>query len=207
MTEEQEADKTEPLACSQCGRPAVFVFAGHPLCIDCNLKRVQAFETTHRINTETMNWLLGLMEQRVGLPGILPRFQNPQPVIRQEGPVTFNNIRVDRSVVGTINTGNVKRLDVMLNQTKAAGAGALADAVAALTEALLQSQALDNKRKDEAVEQIAFLVDQAALPKEKRQPGVIRATLTTLKDTVTTVGGLAALWEQVRLYFEPLLGQ
>jgi hypothetical protein len=49
-------------------------------------------------------------------------------------------------------------------------------------------------------------VGQSAILKEQRQPGVIRARLTAVKDTVATAAGLATLWEKVQPYLETLLG-
>ena len=58
------------------------------------------------------------LESIVGLPGMLPRIQIP-PL--PSAPLTLNNIKVDNSVVGSINTGNVRAIDVNLTYLYGAG--------------------------------------------------------------------------------------
>ena len=45
---------------------------------------------------------------------VMPRQRIPAPIIHR-GPMHFHTINVDRSVVGAINTGNVKKMEVALN--------------------------------------------------------------------------------------------
>jgi hypothetical protein len=52
------------------------------------------------------NYLTDLMERQIGLPGLLPRYQprRPGPVVQQTGPVNFQNMRVEKSTIGSIAT-------------------------------------------------------------------------------------------------------
>jgi hypothetical protein len=44
----------------------------------------------------------------------------PPPRIVQSGPMVFNNIRVENSTVGVINTGDVKSIDSVVSTAKTA---------------------------------------------------------------------------------------
>src|SRR6266581_642218 len=104
--------------CSQCGKPAVFELNGHPICVDCNLKVQQAFQIRDNALKEYENFLLDEMDSAIGIGSVGPRHTIQTPVIHQ-GPMNFHNINVDRSVVGAINTGNVKKMEVALNNIHA----------------------------------------------------------------------------------------
>ena len=92
----------------------MFEVNGHLICVDCNLKIQKAFEISDHALKERYNMLVDQAEARTGLYGVVPRYRMPVPVIH-EGPMNLHTINVDRSVVGAINTGNVKKMEVALN--------------------------------------------------------------------------------------------
>src|SRR5207247_9593391 len=64
-----------------------------------------------------------------------PRYQVPEPTpIIQRGPMNFHNIKIDRSVVGAINSGDVQRIEVAMNNINAHGGEVLAAALKEFTE-------------------------------------------------------------------------
>ena len=95
--------------CSQCGKAAMFEVGGHALCLDCKTKVEQIWQAELAANVGALNFALGMAEAQVGLPGMYPRFSVPQPTI-QRGPVSVNNITVSDSIVGAINTGQVRQI-------------------------------------------------------------------------------------------------
>jgi hypothetical protein len=179
-----------------------------PLCLDCEDKRQRMIEREHDRLARELNYLDQEMEAISGLPpGVLPRYPiAPLPLVHSR-PVTFHNIRVEGSTIGSINTGTIQQLDVAIGQAQGAGAEPLADAVKVLAEALVQSRDLADARKSEALEQLTLLTQQAQLPRAERKPGLIRAALNALGDTAKTVTGLIAAWEKARPYLEQLLPQ
>jgi len=128
-------------SCSQCGKPAVVSVGGVPLCVDCNLKIAQAQRIRDRALKDRHSELVAEIEARTGLFGVMPRYEiEPEaPTVVQSGPVNFHNIKVEGSVVGAINTGNVKRIDVALSHIKI-GEPKLEEALAAFTEAVAHSK-------------------------------------------------------------------
>ena len=72
------------------------------------------------------NQAIASMEMITGVTGY-PRYQVPEPSpIIQRGPMNFPNIKIDRSVVGAINSGDVQRIEVAMNNIQALGGEALA---------------------------------------------------------------------------------
>ena len=188
-------------SCSQCGKPAIVSVGNNPLCVDCYLKFQQAIQIQNTMLVQEMNYLTDMMETTVGLYGILPRYKVPQPMVHQ-GPLTFHNIKVDQSVVGSINTGEVQRIDVAMSHIKTSGNEELVKALKEFTEAVIAETKLDAELKNQIIEQISFLASQSALPKEKRKIGIVKAVLLAVKNTVSTMVMLSSLWSKLQLLLE-----
>lgn len=185
--------------CHQCGKPAVAFNEDLKLalCVDCWDKLSQLLERQNVQLAQTANFLLDIADARVGLPpGFTPRYHVPKPTIH-EGPMTFNNIRVDRSVIGAINTGQVQSLDVALSNIKVTGENRLAEALQGFTEAILAESTFDPEQKNKLIEQTSFLAEQVTLPETQRKKGVARVVLSDIANTVSALSGLASLWQQV----------
>lgn len=183
-------------ACTQCGKPAVFILGDSPLCVDCNLKVQQAARLREISVMEQANFWADQMEAVTGIYGVTPRYQITQPVLH-DGPMTLHNIKIDNSVVGAINTGEVKRIDVALSHIKIEGNAPLQQALSSFTEAVIACQDLAANQKNEILEQLAVIAEQTAQPKTQRKPAVVKALLASVKDAVSTISALSTLWHQV----------
>jgi hypothetical protein len=144
------------------------------------------------------------MEATVGMQGLLPRIAIPRPASVQTGPVTLNNIHVNESVVGVINTGSIKQLDLAMDNIRKQGAADVADAVQRLSQAVLDASDLDPSQKKDAVEHLTFVAEQAALPKEQRQSAVGKAVVGGLERLLNASASITSLWAQLAPYIEPL---
>lgn len=184
--------------CSQCGqRPPFVVVEQHLLCLDCWTKWQQAMLAQQEQNIRLMNYLHDLMEFRVGLPGLSPRIELPRtPPTIAARKMTFNNFKIDQSVVGSINTGDIKRLDVAVSQVRVGGNEKLAAHLETLTQAIINSE-LNSEQKNEALEMLAFLGGQAVLPREGRQASLGKRILLALSEIVSTSGSLVTIWSAV----------
>jgi len=193
--------------CSQCSKTAIFsVGEGKvPLCIDCYLKLQQAIELQDRRLKEELNYLTDSIEATVGLYGILPRYPIPKPIVRQ-GPVTLNNITVDRSTIGSINTGEIVNLDVAITSISKSGNENLVKALKEFTQAVIEEKKLNDIIKNQIIEQLSFLANQVNTPKERRKKGIIKAVLSEIRNNISTVAGLVVLWEKLYPLFKGILG-
>jgi hypothetical protein len=183
-------------ACTQCGKPAVFMVGDNPLCVDCNLKVQQAVRLQDIALKEQANFYSDHIEAITGMYGITPRYTIAQPVMH-DGPMTFHNIKIDNSVVGAINTGEVKKIDVALSHIRIEGNTPLQQALSKFTEAVISSEDIEAQQKNEILEQLAVIAEQTAQPPQQRKTAVVKALLLAVKDAVSTISTLSALWQQI----------
>jgi hypothetical protein len=113
------------------------------------------------------------------------------------GPVVLNNIKVDNSTIGAINTGNVHSIDVSLTHLHNAGNDRARDALKEVTEAVLKDPTLQETLKQELLEQIAFLGEQSTVAAKDRKPGLIKASLDSIGRTAATATALTTIWQTV----------
>lgn len=123
---------------------------------------------------------------------------NKKNVSITNSTLIFNNINVDRSVVGAINTAEVKQIDIAMSKIKNSGNEELAKAVKEFTEAVISEIKLNNETKNQILELISFLTKQSLLNKEKRQNSIIKAILPSVKSLISTIALLVNLWTKLK---------
>jgi len=183
--------------CDQCGKPAIYNVDGHPICVDCNLKIQQAFQIRDNAIKQQINFLLDQADAVTGLTGVMGRYKIQAPVIHQ-GPVSFHSINVDRSVVGAINTGNVKKMEVALNNIHAKNQNPkLEQELKDFTEAVLREARLSVQAKNDIVEQLSVLAAQVAMPEGSRIVVVMKALVTSIAANIASTG-LIEHWASIK---------
>ena len=205
------ADTPTAPTCSQCGRTAIAKVNDVPICIDCytklqtaNAQAQTAFVATLRHLMAMSNQAAADLESIAGVrPGLFPRAQIP-PL--PSAPFTQNNIRFDNSVVGAMNTGSVRDIEVHLTHLKNSGNEKATDALEALTNAILRDFSIDITQKSDLVEQIAFLSEQAVLGPKDRKPGVIKTTLSALAQAAGTLTAMGGAWQVAEPILKTLFG-
>jgi hypothetical protein len=189
------------MKCSQCNRPAVGQLGnGQPLCVEHYSMISAAMSEQQRNNMAMMNYYRDQIHETFGLPPPDARINIPRPIINQS-PVTYNNISIDRSVVGAVNTAQVDRIDVAMDNIKNGGNDEINKAIKALTEAVIKSSELEGKERKQLVEELAFLAEQAALPKAERQKSVVGMVLKAMPLSFAVAADLTTLWAK----WEPAL--
>jgi hypothetical protein len=191
------------MKCSQCSRPAIIQLdSGQALCVEHYSMFSSALSEQQRNSMAMMNYYRERLYETLGAPPSNVRINIPQPVINKS-PVTYNNISIDRSVVGAVNTAQVGRIDIAMENIKNTGSDNINKALKALTETIIKSSELEHKEKEQLVEELAFLAEQATLPKEQRQKSVIGMVLKAMPLSLATAVNLTTLWAQ----WEPTLHQ
>jgi hypothetical protein len=117
---------------------------------------------------------------------------------------TLNPLAVDNSVIGAINTGQIRNLNVALDNVKNAGSPELANALQQLTEAVLASSELSPEKKKLAVSHLSNITDQAALPKNKRQSRIGRKILEGFERVISVSPVLLSVWDTVQPFIEEI---
>lgn len=189
-----EVTKQEKVVCSQCGKPAVATINDVALCVDCFHKFEVARTLGFRIAAIGMNHAAAELDAVVPFGPSTPRIQVPDI---PKGPVILNNIKVDNSTVGSINTGNVASIDVNITYLKEGGNEKISEALKQLTEAIINDGLLSKQDKEPLLDQVEFLSEQAAAGAKDRRPGMIKAAFGALNSAAPTISALASVWTAI----------
>jgi hypothetical protein len=191
----------ETALCSQNdGRTAVVSTNGANLCVECWYKVSVAKTLEVRLHMIMANQAAAEMDAVTGLRNFSPKFQIPDI---PSGPMILNNIHVADSVVGSINTGNVQTIDVSISYLDNAGDKEVSAALKTLTEAIANEIALAKQDRDNMLEQVAYLSQQAVASAKDRKPGMIKAALGAISQSAATFVAISDAWQHA----EPLLKQ
>lgn len=167
------------------------------LCIDCNLKFQQSWEAHGRLLKEQYNHILDQADAVVGFPSGMPRYDLSQPIVNR-GPVNFHSIQIDRSIVGAINTGNIRQMEVALNNVHASNSNPqLESELKKFTELVLQEASLNEAAKNEIIEQLAALTEQLSQNEQVRKTGVVKAFVMSIAAGVASTA-LSTHWQLIR---------
>lgn len=161
------------MKCYQCNNLAMYSVGQHnvPLCLDCFYKFSHVNQQQLENHERMLNYLEDEMSASVGLAPTGPRFPpRPKPLIL--AGTKLQNISVNNSVIGTINTGTIGSVDQSISVLQQTGEPEMAKAIKALSEAILQSGDLSPNQKNELVESLSVLAKEAATPKENRKNAV-----------------------------------
>lgn len=151
-------------------------------------------------NAAMLNFAAQELDAVVGFGPPSPQIAIPRPPVP---PINYNNqtVTVTGGQVGAINFGNVDEIQVHLQAMTRNGEAGVADALAALTTAVLNNNEVDQNAKNELLEQLAFISQQASAKPEERKPGAIKAMLSAVKEGAGAITSAAGAWEAL----EPLL--
>ena len=173
------------------------------MCVDHACRMQQALDLDHARRASQLNYLAEKAEAMVGLRGIFPRYEVTMPTIAT-GPTTFNNVRVEGSNVGVINTGELERLDQALTQVRVGGDIASADVLRRLTQAVVDAPDIDATAKNEALEHLSYLAQQATLPPGRRQRSVGRTVVTTLERLLHVAASVGTVYATAKPVLDAL---
>lgn len=120
--------------------------------------------------------------------------------------MVLNHINVERSVVGSINTGNVHTIDVNISVLKTAGSDQLGEAIKQLAEVIANEHSFSPTQKNDLLDQVAFLSEQTVAPTDKRRPGMIKSALETVGKVADTVTKVGAAWVVVKPMLKAAFG-
>lgn len=177
-----------------------------PLCLDCYIKWQSTMQQELENHERQINFLTSHMESMVGFPGLLPKYPERRPIINTGG-VTLNNINVTNSEVGVLNTGTIGNVDNTLTVLNKSGAQELASAVSELTEAVIKSGDLSNNQKNEVLEMVGTISEEAVAPKESRKLGVVKALIGQLTNLLMGIGNLGKAFETAKSAWESFFGE
>jgi len=107
-------------------------------------------------------------------------------------------ITLNASQIGTLNLGNiVGDVETHLTAVSDADARAAQESLQTLAQAILDDQALTDEQRQELLENVDLLAEEAGKPGPHRRSGLVRSVLTGLAASLGAAGGLAEVWAAV----------
>jgi hypothetical protein len=179
--------------CNQCDKPAVVDYNGNPLCVEHYTMMIKATHSILSWQAANLNRLRGELEAEAGGFVKLPQIDIPQNPF-MGGNLTLNNISINQSTIGALNTGTIANLDAGITIMNSQGEKGLAQSIKELTEAVINSNEINEQLKNEINEQLEFLVAQATSEPKNRSMGTIKSVLFGLQNSISTVAGLLTIW-------------
>ncbi|WFL78566.1 hypothetical protein P7228_05740 [Altererythrobacter arenosus] len=191
----EEVKQGRPV-CGQCGKPAVMMIDEIPLCIDCEYKFQQSRWMVFAQNAAMYNMADRQMVAVTGMPHLSSQIDIPNAPVP---PIHYNNqnVTVQGGTVGAINFGNVNDIQVNLQALTQHGEIGVADALANMTNAILETHELAEAQKNELLEQLAFLSSQATAQPQERKPGMIKSVLGAIGEGAGAIKSIADAWGAV----------
>lgn len=195
--------------CSQC-TGLFFTFAKsldgykHPLCLACWVVYRDMLLKIEEQNIRGINFALSSMEDISGIPsGAFKRYEVPATnratVI---GDLILNNIRIDRSAIGLINTGtilgSVEHIDTNISYlSKDQTMQSFQEALKDFTESVLKSTDATNEQKGAILELMSAISDEICKSKKKQSFTVTKALLKNMQEFVSGLGCLHTMWQNL----------
>jgi uncharacterized protein YfbU (UPF0304 family) len=170
-----------------------------PLCLDCYKKVQEIAATAYVIKQHELNVLKKEFNDVAGIEiaSIVPV---PDALSRK---TVMNVVKIDRSIIGAVNTGKIEHLEVAMGDMVKGGSKQLADVVKMFTEAALKEKALDQKAKSELLDQIRFLLEEAKTAKKDQKPGAIKSVMSGIEKAVAVSASLLKVWQEAYAAFGP----
>lgn len=183
------------IKCSQCDNQAMYQVKGHYLCLHCYEKLMRIHQQQQAQLASMINYLYDQVDEITGIP-TTPRLRVSQPVVHK-GNITQNLINIDRSIIGTVNTGKIDSLNQSMNNINNQVNPDIAKILAQFTEAMLRSQEINESTKEQLLEEIAFLSEQILVNKSLQKKSMLKRVLDSIKDKLSTAAALLTVWDKL----------
>lgn len=197
------------MKCHNCPKKALYLVGPKeqqvPLCLDCYARLAEVHMREEEALERQLNQVYAEVEMISGMPGLFPRYPERKTIVHT-GEMTLNNIHVSNSEVGVLNTGSVQNIDNTLTVLKSGGNEELANNVQALSEAVIKSDELTNNQKNEILELLGTLSEEAVNFPGQRRIAVVRAVLAQLSKTLGGVAALVQVYEKTRAVIQTAFG-
>lgn len=182
--------------CSQCPRPAVVSMGGQNMCVEHAAMLSGMIQNQQAQHAAMINFLHEQIEYTMGVPSSGSRIAIPQPAptVVHRGNVTNNQFRIDRSVIGAVNTAEVAKIEVSMNNIQNQDSGDFTAAIKELTEAFAANTELQQDNKEELLEILSYLSNQATLPEQQQQKTLIKRMLSRVPRIIATAAVLTTIW-------------
>ncbi|MEO0454443.1 MAG: hypothetical protein AAFY98_09950 [Verrucomicrobiota bacterium] len=143
----------------------------------------------------TINYHTAAIESGLGVSGTLPRF--PERNLIHTESITLNNLSVENSNIGVLNTGYLNIIDSAITTIRDSGNELVAKSLSSFSSAVANDSCISPDTKNEIIELLQTLSAEAAAPKDSQKKSVVKRMLTGIKESVQASALLCKIWDTV----------
>ena len=196
-------------SCHNCEKRAMFAVGDKrgtiPLCLNCYIALQSVLMRQNEMLERQINYLTDEIESVAGFSSVLPRFPEQRHLV-VSGNNPSNIINVSNSQIGVLNTGAVQTIESSLTVLRAQAKPDLVAAVKALTEGVIDCDNLSASQKEEVLEILGMLSQEAVVPSSERRVAVAKTLMMRLHDILQGITGLLGLWSKTEEAFRTVFG-
>lgn len=198
------------MTCSQCQRPALYRFRegaeSYALCLSCYavLEDIQ-FKKFLKISA-MLNQSLDDLDRVAPWGPRSGRIPVAEVARAASQSRTYNNIKIDNSTVGMLNTGNLQRIDAAITISKGNDTEEFGARLKDLTDTILKSSEVDAQSQQQLLEVVQAISDQVIGAKPSKP--VVSALFGKLKEMASntaSIGGAVEKLHSAWLYLSTIL--
>lgn len=192
------------MKCHQCDRPAIYELQDSKilLCLHCYSILANQQNIDFLKNAMMMNQALDEMDMVTGIPTLVGRVPVASLAKAMQRGHTLNNIVVNNSQIGILNTGNIEKIDAAITLARGTDVENIAHHMTILTQGVVSSKELNDAQKSELLELMEALAEQIV---GQRKKATINAFLKAITEKLSGVLVLSKaandLWTVIRTFF------
>jgi hypothetical protein len=192
------------MKCHQCERPAFYKYSQDVgLCIKCferkeNIFHMQFLRTAAMINLadHELNNALGIDTHESPIPVAALAMAN------KGKEKVYNNIHINNSNVGVVNTGDLAKIDAVITLTRGSDAEQIGTELKNLTEAIINFSEGLEKDKQELIELIQMVAEQI---QSTRKKSVLLSLLDGIGTRIQRFNTAITIYEKLRSLIENII--
>jgi hypothetical protein len=194
------------MKCHQCEKAAFYQLEQNVVvCLHCYYKIEQIRNMQFLQNAAMANQALDDMEMISGIRIAGGRVPVAALAIAARGGDrnVYNNIKINHSTVGVINTGDLAKIDAVITLTKETDIEQIGQQLNELTQVILDSEEKQDNEKQELIDLVRSIAEQL---QSGRKRSVILSLLSGFEQRIQTISAAIPIYEKMKHMIEALLG-
>lgn len=179
----------------------MYEFGGIDLCLHCGAVAEHISNMQWLKNAAMANRALDDMDAVTGFHTSGGRVNIPAMAMAMRRNPILNNIQINNSQVGVLNTGTIEKIDATITLTRGSELEEVGNHLKAFTEALLNAKEVDPRDREDLADLLETLTDQI----NRKKPASIAATMAAILDKAKSVLSLftaaQGLWAAIKIGF------
>ena len=182
--------------CGQCGKQFRTQVNEMGLCLDC-FERIKLIQ-----HQDMLGIMMGQNQAAEHLDAVAPwgpqtpRYDIQAYVESIRRQLIMNQIRIQNSQIGIINTGTITNLNQNIKNLGTTNKD-LALELSNFSKNIIESS-LPQEKKNEILDNLSFVAEEYSKPEDKRNKTVIQSVLSGLGTAVSVAANLAQCWEAIK---------